>query len=215
MCSHTPRFSYGCSETAICTCPTGASDGRSAGDGRVYGPRWVPGWVYRVGRGRGNTGTQPALLGERLVTAKRAPEAPTRGWSGWSLSSGARTAPGPPLRGPVGTPAGSLPVLALFSPGPASWPIRARFDLISYILSQNGQVSPKYVEKASISPCFQNWVQKSPLEILGFPYSGAFSHKELMGLFDPVDHVYCQNDEVSPVCTPIGHAKGAVRYPHG
>ena len=28
------------------------------------------------------------VLGERLVTAKRAPEAPSRGWSGWSLSSG-------------------------------------------------------------------------------------------------------------------------------
>ena len=30
----------------------------------------------------------PPIAGERSVTAKRAPEAPSGGWSGWSQSSG-------------------------------------------------------------------------------------------------------------------------------
>ena len=75
---------------------------------------------------------------------------------------------------------------------------KARFHDISRKLSQNGQVSPKYVNKAYHSPCFQNAAQKSPLEILRFPFPDAFSHKELMGRFDPWSKVYCQNDEVSP-----------------
>ena len=61
----------------------------------------------------------------------------------------------------------------------------ARFKVISLKLSQNGGVSPKYVEKAYHSPCSQNGLRKSPLEILRIPYSAAFSHKELMGHFDP------------------------------
>ena len=61
---------------------------------------------------------------------------------------------------------------------------RATFDLISHKVSQNGIVSPKSSEKACHSPCFQNLVQKSPLEILGFPVWLAFSRKELMGHFD-------------------------------
>ena len=38
----------------------------------------------------------------------------------------------------------------------------------------------------------------SPLEILRFPYSLAFSGKELMGHFEAGSGLYCQNDEVSP-----------------
>ena len=79
---------------------------------------------------------------------------------------------------------------------------RARFDVISLKLSQNREVSPKYAEKASHSPYFQKRGQKSPLEILRFPFSPAFSCKELMGRFDPRTGVYCQNDEVSPGVHP-------------
>ena len=87
----------------------------------------------------------------------------------------------PPLRGPVG-------------PGPpctwdlgnaASGPIRARFHLILSKASQNARVSPKYVQKACLSPCFQKRVQKSPLGILRISFLRAFSHKELMGHFKP------------------------------
>ena len=62
----------------------------------------------------------------------------------------------------------------------------ARFHDISQDISQNGQVSPKYVKKASLSPCFQNGLGKSPLDILRFPSGLAFSHKELMGHFEPI-----------------------------
>ena len=61
----------------------------------------------------------------------------------------------------------------------------ARFDLILCKVSQNDEVSTKYVNKASHSPYFQNAVQKSPLEFLRFLILLAFSHKELMGCFDP------------------------------
>ena len=67
----------------------------------------------------------------------------------------------------------------------ASGPIRARFQLHFYKVSQNGQVSPKYVHKACHSPCFHFRLQKSPLEILRFPFLRAFSPKELMTLFWP------------------------------
>ena len=64
-----------------------------------------------------------------------------------------------------------------------SWPIKARFDLIFLEVSQNRGVSPKYPEKACHSPYSQNALGKSALGILGFPFSLAFSDKELMGLF--------------------------------
>ena len=95
----------------------------------------------------------------------------------------------------------------------ASWPIRARFLLISYKVSQNGGVSPNYVEKAYVSPYFQNGAQKSPLDFLGFPFPVAFSHKELMGGFERYLGVYCQNDEVSPVCTPWSSTRRGRQYP--
>ena len=64
-----------------------------------------------------------------------------------------------------------------------SWPIRARFHLILHKVSQNRGVSPVFIEKACPSPCLQNGLQKSALEKTRIPYSAAFSHKELMGLF--------------------------------
>ena len=91
---------------------------------------------------------------------------------------------------------------------------KARFHSYSCKVSQNGRVSPEFVEKACHSPHSQNGLQKSALEILRFPISAAFSHKELMGLFRPYGRLYCQNDEVSPVCTPIVTRETVVRYPH-
>ena len=108
-----------------------------------------------MGTGRGNTGVQqrgPRLLEEGPMTAKRAPEAPSRGWSGWSwepdvLGPAAGVGTHPP--GPVRTPAGSLPGS---SANAASWPITARFDLLFCKVSQNTEVSPKSVDKACHSP---------------------------------------------------------------
>ena len=57
---------------------------------------------------------------------------------------------------------------------------RATFDLIYCKVSQKAIVSPKSVEKACHSPYLQNGLRKSPLEILRFTVSPAFSHKELM-----------------------------------
>ena len=96
------------------------------------------------------------------------------------------------------------------SPGPSEcrlWANRARIDYILLKVSQNRIVSPEFVEKACHSPYSQNGSGKSALDFLGFPYSTAFSHKELMGHFRPYTHVYCQNDEVSPECTPSLYAK--------
>ena len=96
--------------------------------------------------------------------------------------------------GPVGHP---CPPCTHTLRNAASWPITARFQVISHKVSQNGIVSPKNVNKACHSPYIQNGAQKSPLEILRFPLLLAFSPKELMVLFLTSGHVLCQNDEVS------------------
>ena len=120
---------------------------------------------------------------ENPVPAERAPEAPSGGWSGWGLGSDVTVGgdgPGTTLRARSAHPVG-LPV-----PGPCECPPRAnkaRFDLYFSKVSQNREVSPKSRHKASHSPYFQNGPGKSPLEIPRFPFSPAFSHKELMGLF--------------------------------
>ena len=41
------------------------------------------------------------------------------------------------------------------------------------------------------------------LIFLIFPFSPAFSHKELIAHFRPDLGLSCQNDEVSPMCTPL------------
>ena len=121
-------------------------------------------------------------------------------WSG--TPGGMGTAPGPPC-GPGRSP--RCPPC----PGPSYCRLlanKARFHDISWKLSENRGVSPKSVHKACHSPCSQNASVKSPLGFLGFPYSAAFSHKELMGHFGPYLRVYCQNDEVSTMCTPRGRS---------
>ena len=133
------------------------------------GTGWVGGGVI--------PGTPSQLLGERSCNQRSGPRKPCKGWSGWV--AGARASGYPPF-GPGRVPAG--PSLVTSSEC-RLWANKARFNLISQKLSQNGRVSLKYVEKACHSPYVQNRVQKSPLEILRFTFSVAFSHKELMGLF--------------------------------
>ena len=146
----------------------------------------VQGWVYGVGTRVGYTGVLPsdhALLGERSSDSEAGPVEPCRG-SEWVVT-GARANRrldghpppfGPGRSSPAGPPWG-------YPWNAASWPITARLRSLFYKVSQNGRVSPKSVDKAYHSPYSQNGLKKSPLEILGFPYSLAFSPKELMGLF--------------------------------
>ena len=97
----------------------------------------------------------------------------------------------------------------------ASGPITARFDLNSCKVSQNRIVSPKSAQKACHSPYIQNGLRKSPLGILRFPFSVAFSPKELMVPFMTQGMEKCQNDEVSPECAHPATREVVVRYPHG
>ena len=144
------------------------------GPGRYTG--WVPGRVIRVG----NTG-YPATLKAEGMYSEAGPGRPI----GPGVGGTCLQRPLPPHATARGGPLPAVGML-LSSPGkPASWPIRARLHLIYTKLSQNGIVSPKCVEKASHSPCFQNRVPKSPLDFLGFPFRPAFSHKELMVHFRP------------------------------
>ena len=135
-------------------------------------------------------------------TAERAPEGPAGPGVGGILSSdvpaaGRSSPPCGPGRFP---PRGTLPGMTSECRLLAN---KARFQDILLKVSQNGEVSTLFRQKACHSPCFQKRSRNSPLEILRFPYPVAFSHKELMGRFDPHSRVYCQNDEVSPVCTPM------------
>ena len=158
---------------------------------------WViPGPPYRPRCSQG--GSTPA---------KRAPEAPSRGWSGWvwgrvrpsllphhSLRSG-------PLRWVAASPRANSRLLAN----------KARFQSYFSKVSQNQGVSPVYVEKACHSPYFQNRLQKSALKILRFPFLPAFSHKELSGRFDPyleiiVKTTKCRSNVHTCTCPRRGRA---------
>ena len=185
---------------------------------------WVHrrGW-YRVGTGGAIPVYYPPsqLLEEVLGTAKRAPEAqhglewvvPRAGRTGEYLVFGGWAAPETTPAGPGRSP--RCPPCLRTLRNAASGPIRTRFQLNSVKYSQTDEVSPKYAEKASHSPYIQNGSGMSPLDILRFPILPAFSHKELMVLFLTRRHVYCQNDEVSPRCTPWMSRERVVRYPHG
>ena len=138
---------------------------------------WVAGWVYR-----GVLPSHPALL-EETHTSEAGPGRPCRGleWVGmgrtyWGRAGMLLVPPCGPGR-PCWAPCTRTLLI------PPLQPIGTRFHDISRKVSQNGQVSPKSCQKAYVSPCFQNGLKKSPLEIPGFPLSPAFSPKELMGLF--------------------------------
>ena len=180
VCSDTPRFSYGWSETRVRAVSTRVSDVYGhAGTGWVWYRVGILGGLYRVG----NTGSSNAKRAhvkrrfrQRSGSRKSLQEAE---WMVWTAAPRPRTLH--PPSGPGPAPAGHSLVQG---PLPVSGPITARFDLIFHKVSQNGIVSPKMSHKACHSPCSQNRVQKSALEILRFPILRAFSHKELMGHFD-------------------------------
>ena len=121
------------------------------------------------------------------------------------------------LDGPGTHPFGARSVLRpSLVPGPrnaASWPIRARFQLLFSKVSQNGIVSQKCINKACHSPYFQNRVQKSPLDILRFPFLSAFSHKELMGHFDPGSGLIVKMTKCRPYVHPPCHARRGRQIP--
>ena len=140
------------------------------------------GYGDRVGGRRGNTGTQPRCSREGS-RQRSGPRSPCRGRSGWSGSRNvrSRTPPTPCGRGPLrwvllGPPRAGA------SYGRANRQNRQN-SVRTVNVSQNRRVSPKSVHKAYHSPCSQNGLKKSPLEILRFTDSLAFSHKELMGHF--------------------------------
>ena len=179
MCSTTPRFSYGVSETSVPRCVPVPSRVVHAVYGRVY-RYWVvrAGWVYRVG----NTGSQ-ALPSYRAKGGPRYSEAgpvALQGRSGWYLGPEYPCAPGDHPSGPVGSlqaPPCHLPENA------ASWPIRRDSTSFSIKLVKTAECHQNMSKRPTLVPISQNGSRKSPLDILGFPISLAFSHKELMGMF--------------------------------
>ena len=168
------------------------------------------GWVYRVGTGRAIP--VPSQLARGEVHVQRSgPRKPRRGWSGWYMERGR---PGGRYVPPFG-PGRSLAGPSLYIPRRCRLRANtARFKDILLKVSQNGGVSPEYVEKACHSPCAQNPVQKSPLEILRFPFRRAFSHKELMGHFDGHSGIIVKTTKCRQYVHPRVRER-VVRYPHG
>ena len=120
--------------------------------GGVY--RWVPGWAIP-----GTTQTPRFARGECPVQ-RSGPRKPARAGVGGTGCSDVRAA-GRLLYHPCGAPVGLLRSPPCTGPlGMPPWANRARIDLISLKLSQNGQVSPKFIEKACLSPYIQKRVPK-------------------------------------------------------
>ena len=150
------------------------------GDGQ-QGPTgaWVgAGWVYRVG----TTGVYypAALLGERCRYSEAGPGSPCRGLE-WVVSAARALPVMTTLRARSVTlqvPSLSFPP-AFQSNGRAN-PQKPQNHQFYSKVSQNRRVSPKSVNKAYHTPYFQNGLVKSPLEKPRFPFSLAFSPKELM-----------------------------------
>ena len=172
------------SETVISTCAVGSCSVMSRGCARRCTRVGVPGWVYREGIREGYTGVVPSHRKAEGMYSEAGPEG-LQGLEWWYIPA-ARPAP---ADHPLHTPAGCSGARSA-----VSWDLlenarllanKARFDLILLKLSQNRQVSPKYAQKASHSPYFQNGLKKSPLDFPRFPLLLAFSHKELMGHFRP------------------------------
>ena len=117
------------------------------------------GWVYGVGIQGGYMGglyrVPSQLLGEGPGTSVAGPGGPAGAGVGGFLEPGARTEA---VDGPRYHPCGARSVWprpALPVPGTLECRLLAkgaRFDLHFYKVSQNDEVSPKYVEKASLSP---------------------------------------------------------------
>ena len=137
---------------------------------------WCTGWVYR-----GST-TQPSSTLLEEPNQRSGPRNPCRGGVG---GLGGRTGDGGGYGPETTLRARSVPAAppCLRTSECRLTANRARFQQYSSKVSQNDEVSTEYVNKACHSPYSQNDAQMSPLEILRFPYSVAFSGKELMGHF--------------------------------
>ena len=153
------------------------------------GPGGYTGWVYRVGV-PGSTTQPPCAREEQAQPAKRAPDGPAGAGSGWVGCSGrvtgGGTAPRTTLRARSGTR--TLPVL-----GPSECrllAITARFHSYSRNLVKTAKCHQNVTKRPVIVPISQNGSRKSPLDFLGFTFWLAFSHKELMGHFEPTARVY-------------------------
>ena len=140
-------------------------------------------------------GTQPACSRRVPCTAKRAPEALAEGWSGWYMGAGRPGDAYPHPAGPVGPP--RWPSLG-YARGAASGPIRRDLTSFTVKLVKTAKCRSNMSIRPVIVPVSKNGSKKSALKILRFPFSAAFSHKELIGSFWPGSRVHCQNDEVSP-----------------
>ena len=176
-----------------CTgCGTGTWDGYTG---------WVSGWVI------------PGHPATQLPRAKGGPSdseagpVGLQGRSGWSLGPEyhlVRPSLRPHHSRPC-RPSGPAPLGLSLSSGKGR---DSRSILIKLV--KTAKCHRKVFKRPVIVPNLQNGLKKSPLDFPGFPFYVAFSHKELMGLFRPYGLLYCQNDEVSTVCTP---RERVVRYP--
>ena len=173
--------------------------------GGVWYQGGYTGWVYRVGN-TGCTTQPPARGGKPARQTATAGSGPTlQGWVVWKQGgldgrTSARPAPRYHPAGPVRPPE-ALPV-------PGTLPTGKGRDLTSIPIKlvKTTKCHQKVFKRPTLVPISQNGVQKSPLDFLRFTISLAFSHKELMGLIWPWVILYCQNDEVTTVCT---YAKGS------
>ena len=155
-------------------CRGGYQGGYTGLGTRVGIAGWVWGGLYRV----------PSQLPARRSHRQRSgPRSPCRGRSGWSVGPGApelaRTTPAGPGRSPL------VPSLS-WQPLPGNTRLlanKARFKVKTCKVSRNGEVSPKYVEKASHSPYLPKRVQKSPLDILQISISASLLSQGINGPF--------------------------------
>ena len=136
------------------------------------------------------------------------------GWGGWATPSRNPVSRDHP-RTPGPTPAGpgqSSPWEAF--PGP---PRAKGRDSTSFPrnLVKTAECHQKCHKRPVIVPICKKGLKKSPLEILRFLFSPAFSHKELMVPFHRGSGINCQNDEVSLECTHPVTREVVVRYPLG
>ena len=160
---------------AYCAWPALTVVGTGMGTGWV-----VPGWVYR-----GVLPSHPATLLEEDPRSRQrsGPRRPPAGRLEWVVCGSGRTGVRRRRRALTHHSLRSGPLRWSVPSECRPWANRARFNVISQKLSENGQASPKSVEKAYHSPYFQNGSRISPLGFLRFPISPAFSHKELIGPF--------------------------------
>ena len=112
LCSSTPRFSYRCPKTAICTCPSGTQHGTAATLGTVQRPGRVLGTGILGGYWEGYTGTGvlPSHTARGGLSSQRSGPGSPQGLEWWGTEAG-RTggaADGPHPPGPVSHPAGAF-----------------------------------------------------------------------------------------------------------